>query len=226
MTDGIRTRMRTNAALVLPLAIGFAAAVATLVVAARLHLSGNLAFTLAPLLGLCAGGVATKWPRVEVEVTADAVRIGRRSFSLVDGAAQLKGGELEDWTVGRTLEVLLSRKKGKRKSLSVQDIHALLTYLERNDGLRGQLETAAWGMVDQGEKAGSKGPELKVWVAEGRVVRGELVAARGQVSPDPDQRGPVPEDAACYLVPTRFELPTRGRAWLETEVERTKRAEG
>lgn len=229
MSDGIRTKMRTNEMLLWPVAIGGAAGVATLVVAARSHLSGDLAFIIAPLIGTGFGWLASKMlgGRMvdELEVTEEAVRIGQRSFSLADGAAQLKGREVEDWTVTRTLSAMLNRKKAKRAALPVRDLHALITYFDRNDGLRGQLEATAWGMVDQGEKAGSKGPELKVWVAEGRVVRGEFVAVRGRVTPDADELAPVPEDAPCYLVPTRFELPSQGRAWLKTDVERAKRAE-
>jgi hypothetical protein len=230
MADRIRTTMRSNALLLLPLAIGGATAAATWLLATRLHASPGIAIIVAPLVGMGAGWLAStalsSRAVAEVEVSADAVRIGQRSFSLAEGAARLRGREVADWMVIRTLEVTLLRKKGKRATLPVQDLHALLTYFDRNDGLRGPLEAEAWGMVDRGEKDGSKGPELKVWVAEGRVVRGEFVAVRGRVTPDPDERAPLPDDAACYLVPTRFGLPSQGRAWLKTEVERAKRAAG
>lgn len=231
MPDSVRTTMRgghrgpSAEPFPWPLVTGLAAGIAVLVAGAHGHLSTDIAFTIAPLAGLGVAWLTSKVPLThkltEVEVTADAVRIGQRSFSLAEGAAQLKGRELQDRALMRTLEVMLKRKKAKRASLAVRDLHALVTYFDRDEGLRVELETAAWGMVNQGKTTGSKGPELKVWVAEGRVVRGEFVT--GEARPDPDV--PVPEGAWSYLVPTRFELPSQGRAWLKTEVERAQRAE-
>lgn len=233
--DVIRTHLRAPAQALWPLLLAMGAGSATLFAAVQWlpmpwRSDGLTPFVLAVVVGFGVGWLVEKLRdarshSIVVELSAEEVSIGRRRLSLTEGAAALRGAQLDDRNVLRTLDIVLTRKKTKRRSLPMRELHAIVTYL-REDGQRGPLETAAWVMVDQAAKQGAKGPALKIWIVEGRVVRGELVGGPRVVGGyTPDEHGPVPNDAVCYVVPTRFELPLTGRAWLEAVVERAKRVE-
>lgn len=160
---------------------------------------------------------------VDVVVTSTTVTIGGAPAPIEGAAAALSAGLLEDRHLRPTVDALLARRKARRGAVPIRDLHAIVGYL-RDEGLRGQLEVSAWAEVDQGSQSGAKGPEIRLWLDAEGVAKGELVDGKRVFGgTDPDERRPVTGEARCYAVPTRLDVPERGRAWLEPQLTKLRR---